>query len=294
MSTRDEILAALTDHPEGLTSKELAPLCPSAECDSMIVGRVIAGLRTEDVIHPGTELRDGATIWIFGKSPRVEVREPPVTLPEGARPAASVSEAARAIAAMRTPAAGLKNYNKASAAAAAATESPPAPAKAQQENHQEKPMATIREKIEAALREHGPMTSREIGKYVKAEGLGQNCAELAARGALKKLGNKGPRSTIYGLPGQKKGDAAPEPEAPQQVKTNKKPQLRSIRRAAPAPSAPRRDARTSNEGDAKFAINEQGELGIELEGQKLRLDSEAFARLRDFIGRTEPVWKVAA
>ena len=76
-TTREEILAALAEHPDGLTTKELAPHCPACECDAQIVGRTIALLRSENVIHAGAELREGGAIWIAGPgekkppSPRV-------------------------------------------------------------------------------------------------------------------------------------------------------------------------------------------------------------------------------
>ena len=44
MSTRDEILDVLGKHPDGLTSKEIAPHCPAAECDLMLVGRMVGAL----------------------------------------------------------------------------------------------------------------------------------------------------------------------------------------------------------------------------------------------------------
>lgn len=59
MTARDQVLEALKDCPDGLTSKELAAKCDAAEYDPQIVGRVIAGLRQENLIRPGTELRDG-------------------------------------------------------------------------------------------------------------------------------------------------------------------------------------------------------------------------------------------
>ena len=284
-STREEILAALTSHPEGLTSKELAPLCPACECDPQIVGRTIALLRAENVIHPGAELRDGGAIWIFGRPPASEPVER-ITLPEHGRAAApQVSEAARAIAAMRQGSTGAPRPKQAAPQPAA----PVAP--------QEGASMTIRAKIEAVLRMHGPMNSRTMRKHgLKDDTLGQHLADLANRKLLVRLPGGGPRSTIYGLPGQMAGEksapppaAAPKVErAPKGRKAKKVKATRAKAKRDKTPPAPRPAA--PRNGAAVFAINEGGELGIEQEGTKLSLDSEAFARLREFIDRTEPVW----
>lgn len=283
MSTRDEVLAALTDHPEGLTSKELAPLCPACDCDPQVVGRTIAMLRAENVIHPGAELRDGGAIWIFGRPPATEAPVERISLPEHGRAAPQVSEAARAIAAMRQGSTGAPRP-KPAAPESAATAAP-----------QEGASMTIRAKIEGVLRMHGPMNSRAMRKHgLKDDTLGQHLGDLANRKILVRLPGGGPRSTIYALPGQKAGEkTAPPPVADPKVerapkgKKAKKAARAKVKRAktppAPRPAAPRN-------GGAVFAINEGGELGIEQEGTKLSLDHEAFARLREFISRTEPVW----
>lgn len=273
MSTREEILAALTEHPDGLTSKELAPLCPAAECDPLIVGRVIAALRSEEVIH-AIGLRDGATVYRFGKQPKESTAAEPASARGSGQP-------------LPRPV------------------TTPAPTTARPAEHQanEEKTMTIRAEIEAALKKHGPMDTRAMRKHgLKQETLAINCADLLKREVLVKLGG-GPRSTIYGLPGQKLGEAepsAPTPPAPRKkkmrVKAKSKKGLRP--RRAPEPTrkngAPPRPLTPPANGAPEFAINEHGELGIDAGAQKIRLDPTAFARLRSFIESTEPVWSAAA
>jgi hypothetical protein len=297
-TTREEILAALTEHPEGLTSKELAPLCPACECDPQIVGRTIALLRSENKIHAGTELREGGAIWIFGPEKR-ESREPPMSLPYRADARPHVSEAARAIAAMRGGSQSAAERPLARAQPAPETrEAPARPAVSPQE--QPAMSTTIREKIEALLKEKGPMDSRTMRKHgLKNGALSQHLADLVERKILVRLGG-GPRSSIYGFPGEKLGEKAepvetPARRAPKPPKAAKPRKMKKkARAAARAPSAPpKRSAPPANghaNGEPHFAINEHGELGIEVEGAKVRLAPEAFERLRGFIERTKPVW----
>lgn len=292
MSLRDQILEALTEHPEGLTSKELAPMCQSSEDDAAMVGRVIAGLRAENVIHAGAELREGQAIWISGPGKKTAPPEPKYTLPyrPDAKPAPAVSEAARAIAAMR-----------ADKSAPVRRPAQPAPQPRAADPSQEySAMKTIREKIEAALKTHGPMDSRTMRKRgLKHDALAQNLRDLAEKGVLKRLGG-GPRSSIYGLPGQKLGDATPppkaEPRAPQTPKAPKPKKVKKARNSSAPKKAARRDPPPALpvNGEPAFAINEAGELGIEVDGQKVRLDAGAFERLRSFIERTKPVWNGGA
>lgn len=61
---------------------------------------------------------------------------------------------------------------------------------------------TVRDRIEAALTAHGPMTAQELRKHVDVEGLSGICSGLWKRGIIRKLGG-GARSSIYGLPSQK-------------------------------------------------------------------------------------------
>ena len=295
MSLRDQILAALGEHPDGLTSKELAPLCPSCEDDLSMIGRVIAGLRAANEIRAGSELRDGGAIWIKGGEER-EAIESKLSLPY--RPDLKpppLSEAARAIAAMRN-----KEPTERASARPVSRPVPALPPVPHQKPEEEPAaMSTVREKIEAALRAHGPMTSRDLAKHVSAKGLGQHCFELATRGVLKKFKGDGPRSGIYALPDQKKGEVeASPPTEPKAPKTPKTPKKKAVKAKKPSktstPRAERRDPPPApTNGDARFAIDEAGKLGIEKEGGKLALEPEEFERLRDFIERTKPVWDVA-
>lgn len=66
MAARDEILAELRKHTAGLTSAELAPLCPAADYDQFIVARVIAQLRQEKLVTGAPSgPRDGRTVFIL-------------------------------------------------------------------------------------------------------------------------------------------------------------------------------------------------------------------------------------
>jgi hypothetical protein len=171
VSTRDEILHTLKAHPQGLTSKELAPHCPACECDPMVVGRNIAQLHADNLIRPGTQLRNGSTVWLHGGKTE-EVREAPITLASGMHPPAqSPAAAAQAIADMR------------------------------RHNTHADGRPTVREQIEKALRLHGPMTSTEIGAAVDNDDARQHCSSLAQRGVLVRLGGS-PKAIIYGIPGQ--------------------------------------------------------------------------------------------
>lgn len=60
---------------------------------------------------------------------------------------------------------------------------------------------SVREKIEAALRKHGPMTVAAMRKHVDTSGLSGLMSKLARTGVTKKLGG-GAKSGIYGLPDQ--------------------------------------------------------------------------------------------
>jgi hypothetical protein len=296
MSLRDQVLDALTDHPGGLTSKELTPLCPSAEDDSSMVGRVIAGLRSEHVIHPGTELREGATVWIFGRGAEADatVNERPVSHPE-------VSKAAHAIAAMRAP----------SAAAERAPDRAPkpvtTPSPARQAASQEYPMEkkTVAERAFDAIKAHGPITLEQLAKRVGSTvgSLYTQLPKLRELGVAKHQPNPREVATYAvgkvakdGLAaGAELGKRAPRAKVqPPKGHGRKASARRASRnggapgrhRTPPAPPAPNGDGH-----GAQFAINEAGELGIEKEGGKLCLDPPEFQRLRDFIERTSPVWQ---
>jgi len=187
VSTRDEILEALSDSPDGLTLKEIAEFCTACEHDEQIVGTMIAILHRENVIHPGPERQDEATVWIFGKEPE-EKHEAPISLAGADTPGSPTSEAARAIARMRQD--------------SAVTRAHAVPSK------KTAPL-TIRAKIEAALRDHGPMRATDVAKHVDEKDIGNHCSSLSKRKILIPLGGR-KRGTIYGLPGQTLKDVKAE------------------------------------------------------------------------------------
>lgn len=205
MSTRDEILEALTENPEGLTTKELAPKCPAADCDEMIVGRTIAMLSHEHVIHRGTELRAGGVVWIFGKDPKTEPpKEAPVSLAgadQQAKP--NISAAALAIAALRTPKTAAGQTSSRAPKPETATTS--APAAAPQEVVM-KPKTTVAERVVEALKKHGRCTVEQLARHADTT----KATLYTMLGTLKK--HHGVVSTERGI--YELGDkAAPPPKA---------------------------------------------------------------------------------
>lgn len=259
MSTREEILAALLAHPQGLTSKELAPLCPAGECDEIVVGRQIAQLRAENLIHTGTAFREGGgTIWLHGPTPNAPTEERvPLETP---RPA-TASVAAKAIAAMRP------------------RTSVPEPQAPQESATMTK--KTVAERCIDALKKHGRLTIKQLAIHAQS-----TVGSLYTIGAqLKKLGAVKVAPGVYDMAGT--AAAKVSAAAPRQKGTKKPRKAREIRREPPAPQA-----KPAN-GHPQFAINEGGELGIETAEAKVRLSPDAFTRLRDFIERTKPIWEPA-
>jgi hypothetical protein len=97
----------------------------------------------------------------------------------------------------------------------------PAPAVANQGDQE---VTTLVDKILAALKKHGPMTTRELRAHVDHPNMPTYCGQLADRGTLGRLGG-GKRSTIYGLPDQKapeKAEAAEVDKAPRAIHRKKK------------------------------------------------------------------------
>jgi hypothetical protein len=87
-------------------------------------------------------------------------------------------------------------------------ESAPTPAPIEQPKEAKK--MTNTDKIVAALKEHGPATTRQLRERgVKTSNLGGHCAQLVGYKTLVRLGG-GARSSIWGLPGQKLSDHNPE------------------------------------------------------------------------------------
>lgn len=68
-------------------------------------------------------------------------------------------------------------------------------------------------------------------------------------------------------------------------KPERAPKKKPRGEASPPEPAPRPE-----DGGAQFAIGESGELGIEKDETKLKLDAGEFARLRKFIDKTSEVW----
>lgn len=214
MSTREEILAALTDSPAGLTSKELAPKCPSAECDPLIVGGLIAQLRTEDVIHAAEEKRDGATVWVFGPAPKEE-QPAHVSVPlrtDRDTPNNRITDAARAIAAMREPSTGRQAPVRATTPPAT-TPSPARPV--DQPKPKEEDMDT-RERVLKAVAKAGKdglmgaAVTAICGTKYKALKL---LKALIYDGAITKTGKRA--GTKYFLPGvEAQRREAPAPRKP--------------------------------------------------------------------------------
>jgi hypothetical protein len=281
VSTREEILQALASHPEGLTSRELAPLCPACECDPMIVARQVAMLSGDREIHPDG-LRDGAVIWKAG-SPLVVQDEPKLSLAGSANLDAggrSAADHAKAIVQMR------QASRQPPVRPRAAPVLPPVPMK--DAPPKEGADMTIKDRITAALKEHGPMTTRELRKYVKDTAAPTVLAKAARETReFVRLGG-GTRSGVYGLPGQKlaerKDEAPREPHspAPRKPKVAKKPRkARRVKTREERPVLP-----TAKNGAAHFAIDELGAVGIEKGGEKILLEPEEIVRLRTFIDKT--------
>jgi DNA-binding transcriptional ArsR family regulator len=280
MSTRDEILAALAEHPEGLTSQELAPLCPAAECDPILVGRMVAALKQEEVIHQ-EGFREGAALWKAG-APKREAPVERVTLPGFSPPAPrSAHEAALAIAESRKVArTAPPKPQLPPAPAAPATIKLPAPAPARK-HHEEKPMKDLQGQIIETLKRDGPTSPGALAKSMKT-------SKPTLRAALKKLAKAGKivltgstNGRTASLPGQDLPGKGERRQAPQpQARAERQPQRRE---RVPGPT----------NGDARFGINEVGELGIEKDGAKVVLEGAEFQRLRQFIEQTKNVWEGA-
>ncbi len=277
MSTRDQILEALTDNPAGLTPREITPHCTACECDEQIVARQIATLSAEHVIYP-VGLRAGQNVYVFGKPPSAErVNEVPIESPAGKPEPHHMPLRFSKTAAVRAPDRAPK------------PETTPSPA--QRQPIQEVPMATkkpVAERVVAALKERGASTLEQLAKHADTTvgTLYQMMGTLKKNHGVHKHAQPGRQAALYSLeqaaPPQKR--AAPAQPAKAKKPAVKKPARINGRAPAARPVPP-------TNGDAQFAINEVGELGIEIEGQKIKLDAPAFERLRGFIERTQSVWQ---
>lgn len=157
----------------------------------------------------------------------------------------------------------------------------------------------VAERALDALRAHGPQTLEQLAK--RADTTVANLYNVM--GTLKKqhgvTKKEGTRPTVYGLPG--KSDDALErgaelgrkpPKATPQKRAKKRKLVNGKRIPLVKKLRARPDLRIeAGITGAQFAINENGDLGIEKESGKMRLDPAEFARLREFIERTEPVWQ---
>lgn len=140
---------------------------------------------------------------------------------------------------------------------------------------------TVAERCVDALRQHGRLTVPQLAKHAKS-----TAGSLYTIGTqLKKLGVVKVDRGIYAMAGTAAAKASP---APQPVKKEKVKAARTVRRDPPAPRV-----RQPN-GATRFAIDQGGELAIEVDGSgAIRLEAEAFAKLRDFIERTKSIWEDA-
>lgn len=259
MSARDEILAALTENPAGLTLKELAPLCPAGDCDEQVVGRNIATLRSEGEIHPDG-FRLGANVWKLGKRPGEEERERHLSLAgaEQRRPS-TPRQAAHAIASER----------------AATRQAPPAEPKPAERVVRVSTLAILTRMTDAA-RANGSCTIEAFRKLlpdVSEQDVRTYCRDLVQQEVLERVPGRG--TERYRLKA-KNGEAAPAP----------KPEL-TIPKFADA-------ALPAKVEDAHFAINEEGELGIEKNGTTVSLTLPELQRLQLFLGRARPILESAA
>lgn len=283
MSTRDEVLAALEKHADGLTSKELAPMCPACECDQMIVGRVIAALKAEDQIH-AIGLREGATIYKLGGAPNKEPAIERITLGDSSSPRQNVSQAARDIAAMRQGSriAAVRAPDRAPTPVTTPSPARPAVLLKEPDMSQKKPVA---ERVVEALKQHGQCNLHQLAKYT-----GSTAGSLSTM--IGKIdGVKRVARGIYALAGAEAPKLAPangkveKPRKAKKARVAKAPRKPKVRK--PTPQLPKN-------GDARFAIDEDGSLGITSEEKSMKLKPAEFARLRDFIERSEQVWSVSA
>ncbi len=282
MSTRDDIRAALKRHgPLSLT--ELATHCPSCDNDRQVVGGAIAGLRGEGKVK------------IFGADaqhkPVYAIGDWPAEGDEQLRVPGSAIEKPKA-AAERAP-------DRAPSMPATAP-SPARPAATlEEDNFMEKKTAVLNaikqsdfglprkailkiaghdgQKIIKELLESGDI--KQVGrsrgtKFVSKDAPARDALESGAE-----LGRKPKRKRINAhTPRKGHGRKA---RARQASRNGAAP---GAHRTAPAPLPPE-----AAETAARFAINEVGELGIEKEGGKLKLDRAEFERLRNFIERCTPI-----
>jgi hypothetical protein len=245
MSCSVEILNALAMHSEGLTCDELTEHCPSAEGDSILIGRVISQLRTEQKVH-GAGARGGRVIYKVGTAPNLINKSGPWP---------------------HQPAAQRGNSDE-----------------TDNEEEDEVMARPLKAKILAYLKANGPSGPTAIADALKDKRAKAEAKLLVKEKVLNSHGSG--RGTKYGLPGQKVADANPPARAAEKKPGRAASKTRKRRAAAPQPRA-----RANGNGTAAFAIDAHGCLGLMKDERRVDLDPEEFAELRDFIDRTEQVWK---
>lgn len=92
---------------------------------------------------------------------------------------------------------------------------------------------SVFERILKAYGKQGPMTSRELRKYVDVAWVSVACSQLAKQGSLVRLGG-GAHSSIYGLPGQKLPNGETDAVATAPAKRKKAAKAAPKKRSAPA------------------------------------------------------------
>lgn len=178
-AARTPVLAQTFGMSEALVERALWPLCvpggPLVSCVVEVAGQRVKEYRASAI--GGGKLND--TFTPVGR-PRTAVEKKPDPAFGSAR---AVTQALAA------------RFKSASPA-------PVAPKPTTPRKEVDAPMSTTTDKIIAAIRKHGPMTSAQLRDHVKDQNATTICGQLARKGKLVKLGG-GYRTTIYGVDGQK-------------------------------------------------------------------------------------------
>ena len=269
MTTRTELLDALTLDPEGLTFDALLERCPAADGDRQIVGGRIAALAAEGLVRM-IGMRDGAAVYALAVTP-------------AERPTSALSEREASTPPRRPAGAGQVAQDTTPRAVTRAPQASPAPAPIAPAPPPEIRMTTA-DKILALYEQHGMMSTRQLRKHIKVANLSTLCSILVRKHRLVKVGG-GPRSSVYALAARTVPEKPPEPtpRAP-------KPAPKSAPSALPVPAALRVPAAPINGTRAKFAIDADGNLALNRAEGGISLDPTEFATLRAFIERTTAVW----
>lgn len=97
---------------------------------------------------------------------------------------------------------------------------------------------SVKERILKIYAKHGPMNVTQLRKHVDVAWVAVACAKAARDGALVRLGG-GPKSSIYGLPGQTlpKGEAGAVPAKDKKPSAKAPKVQRKTARKAPKPES---------------------------------------------------------